>query len=165
MQREGYDKIVSDVVSRALGAHVKLTGQGRTSDSRHCFVRPQKSECELCSVHFLKKHVDSEYSMPCEVEERPYCRVRRLATAITAFGSAQAVEERIEMALRGMGISSEVSLGRGNAHNMSIVIKIDDAGRARMAELKAAAKRARDEQRSASTLAQALDILSPTAPR
>src|SRR5260370_24923601 len=58
--------------------------------------------------------------------------------SITAFGSAQAVEERIEMALRTMGISSEVSLGRG------------------MAELKAAAKRAPDEQRSASTLAPPL---------
>jgi hypothetical protein len=165
MHQEGYDKIVSDAVSGALGTHIRLIGQGRMSDGRHCFVRSQKSECYLCSVHFLKKHVDSEYNMPCEVEERPYCRVRRLATAITAFGSAQAVEARIENALRNIGIPSEVSLGRGSAHNMSIIIKIDDSGKARMAELKAAAKRARDEQRSASTLAQALDILNPTAPR
>jgi hypothetical protein len=161
MKRDGFDKIVSEAVSHALGMQLDVIGQGRVSDGRYCFARTHKSRCHVCSVPFLKEHVDSEQDIPCEAEDRLYCRTRRLAQGIAAFGSARAVEDRIEAALRGMGISSEVSLGRGSAHNMSILIKIDDVGRTRLKELKIVAKRARDQQRLATTLGQALDILSP----
>lgn len=40
-------------------------------------------------------------------------------------------------------------------------IKIDDAGRTRLKELKMVAKRARDQQRLATTLGRSLDVLSP----
>jgi hypothetical protein len=162
MKRDGFDKIVSEAVSHVLGMQLDLIGQGRASDGRHCFVKTQKSVCHVCSVPFLKEHVDSEQDIPCEAEERRHCRLRRLALAIAAFGSARTVEDRIETRLRSMGISAEVSLGRGNAHNMSIIIKIDDAGKARLRELKAVAIHARNQQRLATTLGQALDVLSPT---
>ncbi|WP_439408563.1 hypothetical protein ACNJX9_09505 [Bradyrhizobium sp. DASA03076] len=117
---------------------VGLISQGRASDGRYCSAKTQKSGCNVWSVAFLKEHLDSERDMLFEVEERPYCRVLRLAQAITAFGSARAVEDKIEATLRSMGISSEVFLGRRSAHNMSIIIKIDDAGRMRLEELRAA---------------------------
>ena len=163
MRRDGFDKLVSDAVSQALGMHVDLIGHGRASDGRFCFAKRLKSRCRSCSVSFLKEHVDAEQDIPCEVEERPYCRVRRLAETITKFGSARAVEGQVEATLRRMGIPSEVSLGRGSAHNMSIIIKIDDAGRTRLEELKAVAKRARDQEKLAATLSQALDVLNLSA--
>jgi hypothetical protein len=165
MRRDGFEKIVSQAVSHALGIEIGLTSQGRASDGRHCFARPQKSECDVCCVPFLKKHVDSVYNHPCTVKERPYCRVRRLAQAISVLGSAQAAENKIESTLRSMGVSSEASLGRGNAYNMSIIVKIDEAGKARLRQLTTTAKQTRDEKKRASTLSEALDILSPAALR
>jgi hypothetical protein len=164
MKRDGFDTIVSNAVSHALGMEVSLIGRGRGKDGRHCFSDIQKSQCYLCSVSFLKEHVDAEQDHPCEVETRRHCRVRRLAQTLATFGSARAVEDKIEVTLRSMGIPAEVSLGRSNAHNMSIIVKIGDAGRARMEELKAASKRTRDQEKLASTLAQALNVLSPVAP-
>lgn len=161
LKRDGFDRIVGEAVSEALGMQLDIIGQGRVSDGRYCFVRTQKRKCHVCSVPFLKEHVDSEHDMPCEAEGRLYCRVRRLAHAITALGSARAVEDRIEATLRGRGISSEASLGRGSAHNMSIIIKIDDAGRTRLKESKMVAKRAHDQQRLATMLGRSLDVLSP----
>lgn len=72
MKRDGFGKIVSQAVSRALGLEIGLTSQGRASHGRHCFARTQESECYVCCVPFLKEHVDSEYSHPYTVEERPY---------------------------------------------------------------------------------------------
>jgi hypothetical protein len=161
MKREGLEKILSEAVSAALGVEIRLTSPGRASDGRFNYVDRLQSECHVCVVPFLKERTNWEFSMPCEPGERSSCRVRRVAEAITVFGSARAVEDKIETQLRSMGIASEASLGRGSANNMSIILKIGDQGRARLTELKNAAKRIRDQQKTASTLAKALDVLTP----
>lgn len=161
MKRDGFEKILSEAVSAALGVVIRLTSPGRASDGRFSYVDRQQSECHVCVVPFLKERTNWEFAMPCETGERSSCRMRRLAEAITALGSAQAVEDSIEAQLRSMGIASEASVGRGSAHNMSIIIKIGDQGRVRLEELKNDAKRIRDQQKTVATLAKALDVLTP----
>ncbi len=59
MKRDGFDTIVSNAVSHALGIEVSLIGRGSGKDGRYCFSDTQKSQCYLCSVSFLKEHVDT----------------------------------------------------------------------------------------------------------
>jgi len=159
--RASFEQTLSDAVSDAIGVRVKLHDQGRTQDGRLCFDRPQKSLCLACAVSYLKDHVNAETDIPCERNKRKYCRTHQLAQALAAFESAKAVEARIEAALRQKGISADVSLGRGNAHNMSINVKVDPADRARF---QAEKRKALHERKLSSGLAEALNILSPTTP-
>jgi hypothetical protein len=82
-----------------------------------------------------------------------------LAQALGAFASATAVEAKIEAAYGRLGILADVSVGRGNANNLSIIVKITEADKAR---IQSTLRTTRHDQKLASALAEALDVLSPT---
>lgn len=158
--RTGFEHTLGEVVSRTLGAAVRIFDQGRTNDGRFRFGSPKKSQCIHCTVPFLKDHVYSEMDHPCSGKsERRHCDVKARAQALAAFGSAKAVETKIEVALRSIRVPAEVSLGRGSAHNLSITIKVAEADKT---DFQAAKRRVRREQKLSSTLGVALDILTAT---
>jgi hypothetical protein len=158
--RIGFEHTLSDVVSRALGATVRIFDQGRTNDGRFRFGSSKKSQCSHCTVAFLKEHAQSDFDHPCNGKsERRYCDALARAQALATFGSARAVEIEIEAALRAIRIPTEVSLGRGSAHNLSITIKVTEADKV---VFQTAKRRTRSEQRLSSTLGAALNVLTAT---
>lgn len=157
--RVGLENTLSDVVRKVLGVPIRLSEQGRVQDVRFCFGRRQKSPCIACTVLYLKEHAASDRDYPCERDEQRFCDTFALARALGAFASATAAETKIEAEYRRRGISTEVSIGRGSAHNLSIIVKITEADKAR---IQGALRTTRHEQKLSSALTQALDVLSPT---
>jgi hypothetical protein len=160
--RDSIEKTLSSVVSEVLRLHVRLSDESRQRDGRFCYSRSKKSQCSACSVTYLKEHVASETDYPCERAERKFCDTYRLARALETFASRTAVETSIEAAYRRRGISAEVSIGRANAHNLSIIVKIPEVDKARIQD---DLRTARRERKLSTTLAQALDVLSPAPDR
>jgi hypothetical protein len=157
----GFEQALSDIASKVLGARVRISEQGRKRDGRFSFSSSKKSNCVGCSVLFLKEHVHSDSDYPCKHKsDRKHCRTYALAQVLIAFGSAKAVENKIEAALRLIRIPAEVSLGRGSAHNLSIIIKVAEADKA---NFQAAKRKARGEQKLSAALGAALDVLNPPA--
>jgi hypothetical protein len=160
--RASIERTMSAVVSEVLGLRIALSDESRQRDGRFCYSRSKKSQCAACSVAYLKEHVASESDYPCERAERKYCDTYQLARALEAFVSRTTVETSIEAAYRRRGISAEVSIGPANAHNLSIIVKIPEADKAR---IKGDLRTARREQKLSSALVQALDVLSPAPDR
>lgn len=149
----GFEHTLSRVVSEVLGAPVRLFDQGRMRDGRFWFSSSKKSQCIGCSVPFLKGHVHSDADLPCKRKsDRKYCRTYALAQALSAFASARVVEAKIEAALRAIRISAEVSLGRGNAHNLSVIIKVAEADKT---DFQVAKRTVRHEDKLSSALSSA----------
>jgi hypothetical protein len=157
--RAGIEGTLSTVVSEVLGLRIRFFDEGRQRDGRFCYSRSQKSQCAAGTVSYLKEHVASETDYPCERAERKYCDTYQLAQALEAFASGTAVETSIEAAYRRRGISAEVSIGRANAHNLSIIVKIPETDKAC---IQGELRTKRREQKLSSALGAALDVLSPT---
>lgn len=146
---------LSRVVSEVLGAQVRLFDQGRMRDGRFWFSSSKKSQCIGCSVPFLKGHVHSDADLPCKGKSgRKYCRTYKLAQALSALGSARVAEVKIGAALRAIRIPAEVFLAPGNAHNLSVIIRVAEADKT---DFPAVKRTARHEQKLSSALELVLD--------
>lgn len=135
MAPDSLECLLANCVNEVIGYdfYRYIDYRGRLADGRLNYVRAHRSECEACSVVFLKEHVATSYDNKyCQSSRkaRQRCKNFALARAMERVGSREKLETGVMEALRRAGFhADEVSVGRGNADNMSVSIRFTDAER------------------------------------